>query len=117
MKPCELFSLVPGEKLDYLFEHSGASAELDYTFLGFEDVYKDVLNFVPKDRTIIDLGCGYAAQSFFPPWVSTPRTSLQSVPASLTKRQGNWSQRHSPIAAFITPVRLHLDFQNFLHII
>ena len=34
MKPCELFSLVPREKLDYLFEHSGASAELDFTFFG-----------------------------------------------------------------------------------
>ena len=65
MKPCELFSLIPREKLDYLFEHSGASAELDYTFLGFEDVYKDMLNFVPKDKTIIDLGCGYAAQSYY----------------------------------------------------
>lgn len=65
MKPCERFSLVPREKLDYLFEHSGASAELDYTFLGFEDVYRDVLNFVPKDKTIIDLGCGYAAQSYY----------------------------------------------------
>lgn len=65
MKPCELFSLVPKEKLDYLFEHSNASAELDFTFLGFEDVYRDVLNFVSRDKTIIDLGCGYAAQSYY----------------------------------------------------
>lgn len=44
---------------------NGASAELDFTFLGFEDIYKDVLNFAPKDKMIIDLGCGYAAQSYY----------------------------------------------------
>lgn len=65
MKPCELFTLIPREKLDYLFEHSNASAALDFTFLGFEDIYKDVLNFAPKDKIIIDLGCGYAAQSYY----------------------------------------------------
>ena len=65
MKPCELFTLIPREKLDYLFEHSGATAELDFTFLGFEDIYRDVLNFASKDKTIIDLGCGYAAQSYY----------------------------------------------------
>lgn len=36
MKSCELFTLIPTEKLDYLFEHSDASAELDFTFLGFQ---------------------------------------------------------------------------------
>lgn len=36
MKPCELFTLIPTEKSDYLFEHSDASAELDFTFLGFQ---------------------------------------------------------------------------------
>ena len=51
--------------MDYLFEHSTASAELDFTFLGFEDIYRDVLNSVSKDKTIIDLGCGYAAQGYY----------------------------------------------------
>lgn len=65
MKPCDLFTLIPKKKLDYLFEHSDASLELDFTFLGFEDIYKDVLNFASKGKTIIDLGCGYAAQSYY----------------------------------------------------
>lgn len=65
MKPCELFTLIPREKLDYLFAHSAAAAELDFTFLGFEDIYRDVLNAIPKDKIIIDLGCGYAAQSYY----------------------------------------------------
>lgn len=62
---CELYRLIPKEKLDYLFEHSTASAELDFTFLGFEEIYKDVLSYVPKDKVILDLGCAYATQSWY----------------------------------------------------
>lgn len=62
---CELFNLIPKEKLDYLFEHSNAGGELDHTFLGFEKVYKEVLDYVPKDKIIIDLGCAYATQSYY----------------------------------------------------
>lgn len=64
--PCELFNLIPKEKIDQVFEESKtASAELDYAFLGFEDVYKAVTLFVPKSKVIIDLGCGYAFQSWY----------------------------------------------------
>lgn len=62
---CELYNLIPREKLDYLFEHSTAGAELDYTFLSFENVYKSVTMFVPKHFTVIDLGCAYATQSWY----------------------------------------------------
>ena len=48
-----------------MFSFGEASAELDYTFLAFEDVYKSVLSFVPKGKTIIDLGCAYAPQAFY----------------------------------------------------
>ena len=65
MKECELFNLIPREKLDYLFENSTAGAELDSTFLAFEEVYKGVLGFVPKSKIIIDLGCAYATQSWY----------------------------------------------------
>lgn len=65
-EPCELYTLIPKEKIDRIFEKSEtASTELDYTFLGFEDVYKAVTLFVPKDRIIIDFGCGYAFQSWY----------------------------------------------------
>ena len=65
-EPCELYKLIPKEKIDRIFEKSEtASAELDYEFLGFEEVYKAVTLFVPKDRIIIDFGCGYAFQSWY----------------------------------------------------
>lgn len=63
---CELFQIIPKDKIDHVFETSRTvSAELDYTFLGFEDIYKAVTLFVPKSRVIIDLGCGYAFQSWY----------------------------------------------------
>ena len=65
-QPCELFNLIPREKIDHVFETSPtAGAELDYTFLGFENIYKAVTLFAPKDKVIIDFGCGYAFQSWY----------------------------------------------------
>lgn len=64
-QPCELFSLIPRDKLDYLFRHSEAFAELDFTFFCFEEIYREVLHSVPKDMVILDLGCAYATQSYF----------------------------------------------------
>lgn len=65
MEVCELFKLIPKEKLDYLFRHSDAGADLDCTFLGFEEVYKRVMEHVPQEYTILDLGCAYATQSWY----------------------------------------------------
>lgn len=63
---CELFKLIPRDKIDKIFSESNtATAELNYTFLGFEKVYKAVTMFVPKSKIIIDLGCGYAFQSWY----------------------------------------------------
>lgn len=65
-KPCNLYQLIPKEKIDYVFEHSKTcSAECDFQFLGFEKVYKAAMSFVPKEKVIIDLGCGYAFQSWY----------------------------------------------------
>lgn len=64
-EPCDLFTKIPREKLNFLFENSDADVELDYTFLGFEEIYQEVYNYAPKDMTIIDLGCGYACQSWY----------------------------------------------------
>ena len=65
METGELFKLIPREKLDYLFAHSDAAAELDPSFLGFEEIYRDVLRYVPKDKVVLDLGCAYATQSWY----------------------------------------------------
>lgn len=61
---CELFRIIPKEEIKKVFK-GAAAAELDYTFLAFEEVYKSVLNFVPKGKTIIDLGCAYAPQAYY----------------------------------------------------
>lgn len=65
-EPCELFTLIPKDEIDKIFSESNtASAELDYTFFGFEKVYKAVAMFVPKSKIIIDFGCAYAFQSWY----------------------------------------------------
>lgn len=62
---CDLYKKIPRELLNKLFESSKCSAELDFTFLGFEEPYQKVLELVPKDMVIIDLGCSYACQSWY----------------------------------------------------
>lgn len=65
-EPCELYKLIPREKIEHVFQTSQTvGAECDYTFLGFEEIYKAVTLFVPKSKVIIDLGCGYAFQSWY----------------------------------------------------
>lgn len=63
-EPCDLFRVIPPEEINRVFSGT-AAAELDYTFLAFEEVYKSVLSFVPKDKIIVDLGCAYAPQAFY----------------------------------------------------
>lgn len=65
MEPCELAKLIPRDKLDYLFQHSNASADMDFTFLCFDNIYKELLDCVPKDKIILDLGCAYATQNWY----------------------------------------------------
>lgn len=66
IEPCELFKLIPREKIDHVFRTSQTvGAECDTSFLGFEKVYKAVTMFVPKNKVIIDCGCAYAFQSWY----------------------------------------------------
>ena len=62
---CQLFKMIPKNLLNELFENSHASAELDYTFLCFEDIYLKALEVITSDTVVIDLGCAYATQSWF----------------------------------------------------
>lgn len=65
-EPCELYQLIPKDKLSRIFETSHTvGAECDYTFLGFEEIYKAVTLFVPKNKVIIDLGCAYGFQAWY----------------------------------------------------
>ena len=63
---CELFNIIPKEKIDHVFQSSQtAGAECGIEFLGFEEVYKAVMMFVPKRKVIIDCGCAHAFQSWY----------------------------------------------------
>lgn len=65
-EPCELFKLIPKEKIDHVFQSSQTvGAECDISFLGFEKVYKASTLFAPKTKVIIDFGCAYAFQSWY----------------------------------------------------
>lgn len=66
METCELFKMIPKEKIEYIFNTSRTvGAECDFSFLGFEKIYKAITLFVPKSKVIIDLGCAYAFQSWY----------------------------------------------------
>ena len=58
--------LIPPEEVNRVFRDSySAGAELDDTFLCFEDYYEDVLNHTTPDTVILDLGCAYAPQCWY----------------------------------------------------
>lgn len=63
IEPCELYTLIPPEESRRIMNQE--YCELEFDFMGFEDVYKSVLGFVPKGNTIIDLGCYLAAQCYY----------------------------------------------------
>lgn len=62
-EPCDLIKQIPKELIDKMFKN--ADIDVDYTFLCFEEVYKAVTWFVPKNTIIIDFGCAYAFQSWY----------------------------------------------------
>ena len=116
-EPCELYKLIPREKISRIFEKSEtAGAELDYTFLGFEEVYKAVKMFVPKSRVIIDFGCGYAFQS----WYFRDYRKYIGVDSNITEndilRTGNAEFYFMSIQKFIDN-RVRKDRFGFYHII
>lgn len=56
--------MIPKKEIDRVFAGT-ASAELSRDFLCFELPYKVASQIVPKSWTILDLGCGYAAQAYY----------------------------------------------------
>lgn len=62
---CRLYREIPRSMLDKLWADNHNEVDMDYTFLGFEDVYAAVTQFVPKSKTILDLGCAYGTQAWF----------------------------------------------------
>ena len=63
---CETIKLIPQSELDRVFRDSEtASADMDCTFLCFEDVYMKVREHCHSNTIIIDFGCAYAPQSYW----------------------------------------------------
>ena len=63
---CDTIKIIPNAELDRVFtESDSAGAEMDHTFLCFEDVYKEILKHCSKDTAIIDFGCAYMPQAFW----------------------------------------------------
>ena len=68
MDVCNLIKekIIPKEELDRVFKESySASAEMDGSFLCFEDYYEEVLANTTPDTIILDLGCAYAPQCWY----------------------------------------------------
>lgn len=63
---CDLFQIIPEDIIRDRFQSSETmGAELDFTFLGFEEIYKLANKYVPKGKIIIDFGCAYAFQAWY----------------------------------------------------
>jgi len=58
-----LFDIIPKDQIDLVFR-GNASMEIYPEFMGFVNIYFYLSKTIPKDWTIIDIGCGYNAQSF-----------------------------------------------------
>lgn len=66
METCKTFKLIPIKEIERVFNESdSAGAEIDSTFLCFEDVYEKVAKHCNKNTTILDFGCSYMAQSYW----------------------------------------------------
>ena len=62
----DILNYIPKEEAERLFKKNyKMKGNIDYDFMGFTRVYKSLLSVVPKHFTIIDLGCCYAAQSYY----------------------------------------------------
>lgn len=68
MEVCNLIknNIIPKEEVERVFRDSeSASAEIDLSFLCFEESYEYVLENTDKSDIIIDLGCAYNPQCFY----------------------------------------------------
>lgn len=62
IEKCKLWDMIPEEELKLKLSYG--MSELEFDFLGFEHVYLPIAEMVPKNFTIVDLGCYQAAQAY-----------------------------------------------------
>jgi hypothetical protein len=61
-----LFKILKNEYPEQLKKvFSQDMCEIDPSFLGFMDAYEALSKIIPTQWTIIDIGCGYGAQSYY----------------------------------------------------
>lgn len=58
----ELLDMIPEEQKNNVFDNS---IDISFDFIGFIGQYKHLAQIIPRHFTVIDLGCGYNAQSFY----------------------------------------------------
>lgn len=59
----ELYNILPKDQIKRVFAQR--NADLEPNFLGFVSIYKRLSEIIPIHFTVVDLGCGYNAQSFY----------------------------------------------------
>lgn len=59
----ELFHLLPKDQIERVFKQD--ICDIDPTFMGFTNIYKNLSEIIPKHFTIVDLGCAYNPQCFY----------------------------------------------------
>lgn len=57
-----IFSMLPKDQVERVF--SQHYCDIDSSWLGFMDTYHKLSELIPKDFTVVDIGCSYNAQSF-----------------------------------------------------
>lgn len=57
-----LLRMLPQDQITRVME---ADADIDAEFLGFVGIYDQLARIIPRDWTVVDLGCAYAPQCFF----------------------------------------------------
>lgn len=58
-----LLKLLPKEQCDAVFNQP--MCDIEPVFLGFTKIYKNLSQIIPKNFTVIDLGCAYNPQCFY----------------------------------------------------
>ncbi len=65
-KQDDVLKLIPKEEVDRLFSvNDRMLGNVDSTFMGFTTTYKVLAGLIPRWWTVVDLGCSYAAQSYY----------------------------------------------------
>ena len=66
MRDDDVLRLIPKEEVDRLFRvNDRMLGNVDLTFMGFTATYKVLAGLIPRWWTVVDLGCSYAAQSYY----------------------------------------------------